>query len=242
MFTYQENNIVYDYIDNKKKKTLIYLHGWGQNKEMMEPIATPFAKDNNILLIDLPGFGKSPEPKTAWSLFDYVEMVHELVTSLNIENPILIGHSFGGKISILYASKYDVSKLVLLASPYKVARKKLTLLQRILKKTAKVSFLKGFTNYMKNQIGSTDYKQASELMRQVMVKHINTDVTEECKKIKCPTLIMWGTNDTTLGIENGYELEKLIKDAAVILFENGTHFAYLEYAYKTIRIIQAFIN
>ena len=103
---YKDTNINYVYYDNKSKTNLIYLHGWGQNIEMMMPIAKPFIKTCNVLIIDLPGFGLSDEPKEAWDLYTYADMVEYFVKELNMTNPILIGHSFGGKISICYALKY----------------------------------------------------------------------------------------------------------------------------------------
>ena len=117
--TYKNISINYEFYDNDSNENLIFLHGWGQNIQMMQPIAKPFIKRNNVLIIDLPGFGESEEPKEVWSIYDYVEMVHEFVKDLKLKNPILIGHSFGGKISLAYAMKHDPKKIVLLASPYK---------------------------------------------------------------------------------------------------------------------------
>ena len=130
MYSYRGININYKDYGKKNGNAIVYLHGWGQNIEMMEPIANPFVKTHRLIILDLPGFGKSEEPKTEWSLEDYVEMIHSLLDSLNIKNPSLVGHSFGGKLSIIYASKYDVDKLVLLASPYKVSKKELSSKQK----------------------------------------------------------------------------------------------------------------
>lgn len=242
MFTYENININYEYIDNKNGHTLVFLHGWGQNIQMMLPIANPFTKDNNVLVIDLPGHGKTNEPTYAWDLEKFVDMLHELFKFLKINNPVLIGHSFGGKLSIIYASKYKVEKLVLLSSPYKVQIKKLPLKTKIVKKLAKVPGLKQLANYFKKHMGSTDYRNASPIMRDILVKHVNTDTTENCKKINVPTIIIWGTNDNTVDIENAYEIEKLIKDSAVIPYEGMDHFAYFNDPQKTINIIKSFIG
>ena len=104
------NDVDVNYVNygNKEGKTIVYLHGWGQNIEMMKPIADPFSDEFNIVILDLPGFGLSSEPKYVWSLYDYVDCIKKLLDSLNIEKPILIGHSFGGKLSLLYSSMYDV--------------------------------------------------------------------------------------------------------------------------------------
>ena len=81
---------------------------------------------------------------------------------------------------------------------------------------------------MQNKVGSTDYKNASEIMRGVLVKTVNTDLSEYAKRIKCPTLLIWGSNDEAVPVNRAYELEKLIKDAGVVVYEGATHYAYLE--------------
>lgn len=242
MFKYKGLKINYKDFGNKEGLPIIYLHGWGQNIQMMEPIAKPFEKTHRLIILDLPGFGISDEPETAWDLNDFVEMLHELLDKLKIEEPNLIGHSFGGKISLLYASKYKVNKLILLASPYKVKIKKPSLKVKILKKAASIPGLGNLAEKMKKHIGSTDYKNASPIMREILVKHVNTDLTEAAKLIKCPTFIIWGTNDEAVPVEDAYELEKLIKDSGLSIYEGCTHYAYLERLGQTNAIIKSFIK
>ena len=118
-FNYKNSNVNYEYYDNNSKISLVFLHGWGQNIQMMIPLAKPFIKKYNCMIIDLPGFGDSEEPQEVYTIYDYAEMVNKLLTSKKIKNPIIIGHSFGGKIALVYATKYKTNKIVLLASPYK---------------------------------------------------------------------------------------------------------------------------
>ena len=79
-------------------------------------------------------------------------------------------------------------------------------------------------------------------MRGILVKHVNYNAEENCKKIDVPTIIIWGTNDTTVKIEQAYELEKIIKDAAVIPYEGLGHFAYFDNPKQTVNIIKSFIG
>ena len=231
-----------NYVDyGTGKNTVVLLHGWGQNIEMMKPIGDKLSKENRIIIVDLPGFGESKEPDTIWTMYDYTECIHELLESLKVKNPMLIGHSFGGKISLIYASKYDVSKLVLFGSPFKKEIKKLSLKTRILKKLKKVPVLNKLEGFAKKHIGSRDYKEASDFMRKIMVEHVNLDITEDVKKIKCPTIIIWGTLDQEVPIERAYELENLIKDASVIPYEGCSHYAYLERLNQTVNIIKNFL-
>lgn len=237
------NDVDVNYVNygNKDGNTVVYLHGWGQNIQMMKPIADPFSDEFNIVIIDLPGFGESSEPTYTWSLYDYVECVKQLLDSLDVVEPTLVGHSFGGKISLLYASKYDVKKLVLLASPFKKEVQKESLKLKTLKALKKVPGINKLEGFAKKHIGSTDYKNASENMRKIMVEHVNLDLTEEVKKINCPTLLVWGTMDTAVPVERAYELEKLIKDAGVVIYEGCTHYAYLERLNQTINVLWNFL-
>ena len=241
MFKYKDININYIRYGNIEKQSVVLLHGWGQNIEMMKPVGDSLT-DNDVIIIDLPGHGKSEEPKEVWELNDFVEMIHELLKTLNIQNTILIGHSFGGKLSLLYASMYPVKKLILFGSPFKVKKNPNSLKVKTLKKLKTLPGLKNIAEIMKKHMGSTDYRNASPMMRDILVKHVNTDITENVKKITCPTIIIWGTNDAAVPITDAYDLEKLIKDSAVIPYEGCTHYAYLERLGQTNSIIKNFIK
>ena len=234
-------NINYVRYGKEDAKTIVYLHGWGQNIAMMKPVADPFTDEYNVLIVDLPGYGDSEDPLYAWTVNDYVECFKEMFEKLNIDKPILIGHSFGGKISLLYASKYEVEKLVLFGSPFKQEVTKVSLKLKILKGLKKVPVVNKLEGFAKKHIGSDDYKKASPLMREILVSTVNLDITEDVKKIKCPTLIVWGTNDEAVPVERAYELEKLIDDAGVIVYEGCTHYAYLERLNQTVNVLWNFL-
>ncbi len=241
MFEYKNIKINYIRYGNKKGDALVLLHGWGQNIQMMKMIGDKFPK-NDILIIDLPGHGKSEEPKELWTLNDFVELIHELIKSLNIKNPILIGHSFGGKISLIYASKYETKKLILFGSPFKIKKNPNSLKVRLLKKAKTLPGMKKLSEIAKKHMGSEDYRNASPIMREIMVEHVNTDITDYVKKITCPTIIIWGDKDAAVPLEDAYELSSYIKDSAVIVYDGCTHYAYLERLGQTISIIESFIK
>ena len=235
-------NLNYQRYGNIKGKTIVLLHGWGQNIDMMKPIGDRFTKDFDIVIFDLPGFGNSSEPKEFFSCYDYVELIHKALEELNVEKPIIIGHSFGGKLGLLYASKYETEKLVCLASPFCKEIQKVTMKAKLLKALKKVPVLNKLEDFAKRHMGSTDYRNASGVMRNILVGHVNLDIKEDIKKIKCPTLLIWGTNDEAVSIERAYELEKLIKDAGLVVYEGCTHYAYLERLGQTISVLKSFLG
>lgn len=237
------NNVDINYVDyGEGKNTIVLLHGWGQNIEMMKMIGDRLQKYNRVVIVDLPGFGSSSEPDTIWTMYDYTDCIHGLLKSLKVTNPIMVGHSFGGKISLIYASKYKTEKLVLFGSPFKKEVQKISIKTKMLKVLKKIPVLKKLEGFVKKHMGSRDYRQASEFMRKILVAHVNLDITEEVRNIKCPTLIVWGTNDQEVPIERAYELEKLISDAAVIPYEGCSHYAYLERLGQTVNILKNFIG
>ena len=62
------------------------------------------------------------------------------------------------------------------------------------------------------------------------------------KKIKCPTLLIWGTNDSEASYEDAVELEKIISNCGLVTYEGNTHYAYLERLDQTNNILKSFIG
>lgn len=235
------NDIKINYQQFGTGKDLVFLHGWGQNVEMMLPLANRFKDKYRITILDFPGFGHSEEPTTAYTIYDYSNLLEILLTSLGVKNPTLIGHSFGGRVAICYSAKYSVEKLILFGSPCirKEIKSKKTDLYKAMKK---LPGLKKISEVAKNYLGSTDYKNASPIMREILVKVVNQDLSNDAKKIKVPTLLIWGTNDEAAPIEDARELEKLLQDGALIELEGYTHYAYLEAIDQVTNILNSFLE
>lgn len=230
-----------NYIQYGEGKDIVLLHGWGQNIEMMKPLGDPLSNKYKITIIDFPGFGESEEPKTAWTIDDYSEMLGEIIKKLNIKKPILMGHSFGGRVAIRYSANNKIEKLVLFGSPCIRKQQPLSLKTKVLKKLKTLPGLDGIGEKMKKYIGSRDYKAASPMMRQILVNTVNEDLSEYAKKIEEPTLLIWGDNDTEEPVEEARELEKIMIDAGLVVLP-GSHYAYLENLHQVINIINTFLG
>lgn len=230
-----------NYIQYGEGKDVILLHGWGQNIEMMKPLGDKLSKKHRITIIDLPGFGETPEPKEELTIYDYNEIIEEFVKKLKIKKPIIIGHSFGGRISMIYSSRNDVDKLILFGSPCIVKQKKPSLKVKILKFLKKVPIINKLEGFAKKHIGSRDYKNASDMMRKILVNTVNADLSDCCRKIKCPTLLIWGDNDTEVDVEEAKKIEEMIDDAGLIVLPNSTHYAYLENLNHVVNILRNFL-
>lgn len=104
--------VVIDYTDTKLGDTvLLFIHGWGINKTYWADQVSYFAKKYRVVTVDLPGFGKSGKNRKSWTVNDYTEDIHALLTGLNLKNVILVGHSMSGAIIVETALQYPAAVL-----------------------------------------------------------------------------------------------------------------------------------
>ena len=233
-------NININYIQYGEGKDILLLHGWGQNIAMMKPLGDNFCNRFRITILDFPGFGESDEPSEPWTVGKYAELLEEFVKKMNIKKPIVIGHSFGGRVAIRFSARNTIDKLILFGSPCIRIDEKLSLFVKILKKLKTLPGLNEIGEYMKKYIGSRDYKAASPIMRQTLVLVINEDLSKYAREIEEPTLLIWGENDTEAPVSEARELEKIMIDAALIILP-GTHYAYLENLPRVVNILNNFV-
>lgn len=235
-------NINYIEYGKKKGQPIVLLHGWGQNIQMMDVLGQPLKNDYRIIVLDLPGFGQTSEPLTSYTLNDYYKLLNEFLINLKIKKPILIGHSFGGRLAIYYASKKEVEKLVLLGSPIKSHSKTDSLKVKFLKLCKKIPIINKLEAFAKKHIGSNDYRNASSIMRETLVNIVNENLEEAVKKIKASTILIWGSNDKEALMEDAKFIENNTPDTALIVYDNASHYAYLERLDQTIAILKKFFK
>ena len=233
----QDLNI--NYIQYGEGKDILLLHGWGQNIAMMKPIGDNFCDRFRITIIDFPGFGESDEPKNPWTIENYSIMLEEFIKKTGIKKPIVIGHSFGGRVAIRYCSRNPIEKLVLFGSPCIRIKEELSLHVKILKKLKTLPGMNNLGEYMKKYIGSRDYKAATPIMRQTLVEVVNEDLSKFAREIEEPTLLIWGDHDEEAPVAEAKELEKIMIDAALIILP-GSHYAYLENISRVVCILDNF--
>ncbi|MBR4483570.1 MAG: alpha/beta hydrolase, partial [Erysipelotrichaceae bacterium] len=164
-----------------------------------------------------------------------------------IEDPIIIGHSFGCRIAIQYAVHYPVHRMVLTGAAGIRDKRGIDYYARTYtyKLGKKILSLKPFEKYkeelMKNA-GSEDYRNSSGVMRQTFVKIVNEDLKDLLKDVKAETLLVFGENDEATPVEKGKMMEKLMPDAALVIFENDDHYAYFHQPQRFCLVLDAFLR
>lgn len=212
-------------------KPVILLHGWGQNIEMMDFIFNHLKDNFRVLSYDFAGHGRSEEPLEPWGVKEYTDNLSKLIKEFNMDNPILIGHSFGCRVAITYASSNKVNKMILTGAAGIKPKRGLDYKLRVstFKTLKKVVNLTGSTKLkesLSNKFGSSDYKITTGVMRESFVKIVNDDVSDILSDVTCPTLLVWGELDEAVDLSMARIMEEKMKDAALVIFEKDDHFAY----------------
>ena len=219
---------------------LVLMHGWGVDLSTFNNLVERLKAYYTILTFDFLGFGDSSMPTSPLTLKDYVDVTRALIKELKISNPIILGHSFGGRVAIKYANLYDVKLLILfdsagikhfsIAKSFKIYRYKL--LKRLYKITSKPRLEK-----LVNSSGSSDYQKCTPIMKKTMSNVIKVDLKKDIKKIKCNTLILWGYYDKATPYQDALYMNKYIKGSRLITFFKSGHFPYLDEEDKTVSAI-----
>lgn len=217
--------------------TIILLHGWGCDATIWGATHDMLAEHYRVVAVDFAGFGRSAEPKSVWGVEEYTQSIEALVKHLGIESPTLIGHSFGGRVSILYASRNRVSRVVLTDAAGVKPRRSLGYYRKVytyklMKRTLPLLIgdkkAQMLLEQRRKSAASSDYNRATPMMRAILSKCVNEDLCSVMPKIKVPVLLFWGDKDTATPIGDAHKMEHLMGDAGLVVAEGAGHFAMLE--------------
>ncbi len=215
------SNIHIHYESKGEGKPILLLHGWGASLKTFSKLSETLKEHFCVYSIDLPGFGQS-DIGVPLSIEEVADIIHLFCEKLSIENPILLGHSYGGRIGIIYASRYQVDQLILVSSAGIKQKLKFS-------KKLKVRIYRAFKKlHIPVKMGSADYQNADNVKRIMLVQAVNQDLKNEMRKITVPTLLLYGTKDKVTPLSMGYEIKNNIQNSFLIELEDCGHFPYLE--------------
>ncbi|MGE3913697.1 MAG: alpha/beta fold hydrolase, partial [Chloroflexota bacterium] len=232
---------------------VVVLHGWGCSSQTVASIQAVLRETHRTIAPDMPGFGASDAPPVPWGAAEYAANVRAFLAQLGISRASFIGHSHGGRVSIVLAatSPHLVDRLVLVDSAglrpkrgaryysrvytYKAARRLLKL--PILSGPLGEPLRRGF----QAQFGSADYRQAGT-MRGTLVRVVNEDWRHLLPRIQASTLLIWGERDEDTPLSDGQLMEKLIPDAGLVVFPAAGHYAYADDLARFARVVGHFLS
>ena len=231
---------------------VIVMHGWGCKADTVALLAGAASDaSTTVYNLDLPGFGDSTEPPEVWGIEDYTRFLEHFTTALGIKRPVLIGHSFGGRMAINFASRNDTTKVILVdAAGIKprrsLARRASTSWYKFCTRLAPVILGRKLGERLidkwRRKRASADYLAASPRMRAILSKVVNEDLTGRLPLIKAPTLLIWGEKDTATPIADARTMERMIPDAGLVSYPEAGHYSFLDRPAQTRAVIESFLK
>lgn len=233
-------NICYK-ITGSGEETVVMLQGWGTHFGVYDSVANAINEKYTFVQFDLPGFGGSDEPREAWNVDAYADFFCKFMQALKIDKATLIGHSYGGRVIIKLATRdtipFEIKNIVLIDSagilPKKTMSKKLRIMKyKALKKMLNTKVIYALFPELiddwRNRQGSADYRNATPMMRQCLVKAVNEDLSALLPLIKQDTLLIWGDKDTDTPISDAYIMRDKIHNSGLAVIKGTGHFSFLE--------------
>lgn len=234
---------------------VLFLHGWGCDHSIFSFFANGLKLP--FIAVDFPGHGQSPEPPSAWAVADFADQIVMLLKMLSVKKVDVIAHSFGGRVAIMLAAKHPELLEHMVITGGAGLRKPSTPQQqqkqeRYRKKQEVLGLLKSIPLFsrladflqktLQEKYASPDYLALSDSMKETFKKIVNEDLSPLLSSVSIPTLLIWGTEDQETPLWMGEKMEKEMKDAALILFEGGSHFAFLEEPQRFLLILNSFLK
>jgi len=228
-------NIPVNYKITGQGSLVILLHGWGCDLHIFKHLQASLETNYQVISIDLPGFGKTPPPQTVWGIEEYTRFFEIFVAKLSLSNFALLGHSFGGRMAILYASRNPVKKVILANSAGVRVESFKTLLSKgfssLKSASGKIIGEKNTEKLAKplaQYLSSSDFANAGGIMKEILKKIVSEDLQHVMPLIKAPVLLIWGDIDTATPLHTAQTMEKLIPDAGLVVFKNCGHYSFID--------------
>ena len=256
------NGLNINYIDEGEGTLLVLLHGWGSNIELFSGIVNFTRQKYHVVAMDMPGFGKSDEPKEPMNVDDYVNFVLDFIKELYPDEKeiIFLGHSMGGRIIIKLASGlkdgrltagFTIPKIILTDAagvpPVRTAAqnkrtKRYKFYKNLLTKTGISKAFPQTLDSLQKKFGSADYAAASPVMRASLVKVVNEDLTPYMPSVTMPALLVWGDQDTATPLSDGQKMEELMPEAGLAVINGAGHYSFLDNVYLYNKILGSFLG
>ncbi len=180
---------------------VLALHGWARSRrDFFGVLAPKDAPTLDAIALDLPGFGSSPPPPEPWGSPEYAALVAPVLDQMR-SPVVLLGHSFGGRVAVhLAAQRPDaIAGMVLTGVPLRRpegAPRRAPIPFRLGRRLHRLGLVSEHRmEALRQRYGSSDYRAAQGIMRQVLVKIVNESYEEVMVAARCPVRLVWGEDD-----------------------------------------------
>lgn len=218
-----------------KKQAIIILHGWGLSADKFDALKEEFiSRGFDARALDMPGFGKSESPKRPFTLKDYADFLHSYIGRNSLVKPILVGHSFGGRVALKYQSMYPggVGALILTGTPgyTPVSRKKLFLFIAFAKIGRAFTSILPFGSLRSTirqwyyyVVGAREFNRAEGTMKETFKNIVRENLVAYMRMVDVPCALVWGELDTVTPLWIAKRMREVIPHSSLIIIPAADH-------------------
>lgn len=250
-FEYNDFELYYEKY-GEGSKAMVILPGWGETRNTFFQMISYFKNDYTIYIMDYPGFGNSSFPGRDLDIYEYSLLIKAFLETLDIKNPILIAHSFGGRIATILTGVYHIKiekmifidvagirpkKSLLVKLKEKIYKFRKFLIQRFCKKNREKKL-----KWLRKKYGSSDYNSLPSNMLSTFRNIIQEDLKDYYEEIQSEVLLIWGARDEDTPLKDAKYMQKKIRNSALIVFPDAGHFCYLDYSHAVHLIMKSFME
>lgn len=213
---------------------LVWAHGWGHSHVNLLPLAEAMRPSCASVLIDFPGFGASPSPPGTWGTADYADAAADWLATLPPGRRLWIAHSFGCRVGLQLAARHPdvVDGLFLIAAAGLQPRRSMKARLRLAARRWGFRVMRSIVpegprrERLRRHFGSADYTRAG-LLRPILGKTVSEDLSEMARRVRCPTVLLYGERDRETPPEMGERLNALIPGSRLYLLRGFDHWNVL---------------
>lgn len=207
---------------------MLMLHGYLSDKRSFYYQIQELSKNGFLCIApDMPCFGSSGMTDRPWSVGDYANWLKDFISAMDIKGAYVIAHSFGARVALkLFSQEISLCEKLLITGGAGVVKPRSPQYIRQVKRYRLIK--KFFPKYAERHFGSKEYRSLSPMMKESYKLIVNEDLKGCAQKIVCPTLLIYGREDTVTPYdEEGEIFNNLIKGSKLQLIDGG-HFCFSE--------------
>lgn len=252
------------YRDEGRGDAIVLIHGTGASLHTWDVWANSLKEHYRVIRFDLPAYGLTgQDPEKRYRSKDYVDLLDDFLTQLEVDQFHLAGNSLGGLVSWLYASYHPqkVEKLVLVDpsgfpfknTPMVIQLAKTPLLNNFIRYVTPRSFIEKNLKevyYDASLIKEETIDRYHDLTqfegnRQAFIDRAyieREDYTERLALIPSPTLILWGEEDAWIPVSDAEKFKAALPNARIVLMPKTGHVPMEERPQESLAIVTDFLQ
>ncbi len=264
-YAYVEGRI--RYLDHGSGPALVLLHGMASSWQWWLPVLPELGRRFRVIAIDLPGFGGSDPLTPGWTMADQADAVAALCAHLDVDHPVVLGHSMGGLVALALEAGYPelVQRLVLVGAGgvpmserhLEIVLAGLRFAQRLVASPRVLRLLARRPGLLRAMLASAmvhpgrlsdalAVQVAPSLAAPAFADSIAASAVavrhSEQEQVQAPTLLLWGERDRFAPLSSAFQMRARVPHAHLEAIADVGHLPMIEEPERFARLLHRYAD